>query len=171
MSLGIVLFCSTFLFVSPKSSLDLSIKAAILLGSNNSFFSNSDACLTFVSSKLGFVFSVFVTNFFSFLISFEGFCFFLPQVVLFLFFLSGRATEFNFSFFIFFILFSGVGIFLLANSLIFLFISKLTFLFFLFLIFLGGACSDANFSFFFYFFYNFFCFWCKWNICILPNFY
>ena len=40
--------------VSPKSSFDLSIKAAILFGSNNSFFSNSETCLTLASSVLGF---------------------------------------------------------------------------------------------------------------------
>ena len=45
---------SSFLFVSPKSSFDLSINAAILFGSKSSFFSNSDTCLTLESSVLGF---------------------------------------------------------------------------------------------------------------------
>ena len=47
-----ILFCwswvilSVFFDVSEDSILDLSIKAAILFGSNSSFFSNSDTCLT-----------------------------------------------------------------------------------------------------------------------------
>jgi len=39
----VILF--VFSFVSPKSSFDLSIKAAILFGSISSFFSNSDFSL------------------------------------------------------------------------------------------------------------------------------
>ena len=55
-----------FLSTSALSSLDLSINAAILLGSNNSFFSNSETCLTSLSTLSGFCFfSCFVSIFFT----------------------------------------------------------------------------------------------------------
>ena len=38
-----------FFDISAVSSFDLSIKAAILFGSNNSFFSNSEICFIFLS--------------------------------------------------------------------------------------------------------------------------
>jgi len=57
---------SSFVFkTSALSSFDLSIKAAILFGSNKSFFSNSDTCLTSSSTFSGFCFfSSFVSTFF-----------------------------------------------------------------------------------------------------------
>ena len=71
------------LFVSAKFSLDLSINAAILFGSNNSFFSNSETCLTSVSI-------------------FSGFCFFSSIFFTFSIFSFGNGTASGFSFFIFF---------------------------------------------------------------------
>jgi hypothetical protein len=65
------------------SSLDLSIKAAILLGSNKSFFSNSEICLTSVST-------------------FSGFCFSSLIFFIFSIFSSGNATASGFNFFSFF---------------------------------------------------------------------
>jgi hypothetical protein len=52
--------------LSISSILDLSIKAAMLLGSNKSFFSNSDTCFTSLSTFSGFClvsffFSIFLT--------------------------------------------------------------------------------------------------------------
>ena len=59
-----------FLLVSAVSSLDLSIRAAILFGSNNSSFSNSDTCLTSLSIFSGFCF--FSSNFSTFSIFSSG---------------------------------------------------------------------------------------------------
>ena len=52
--------CVTLLdlmFVSAKFSLDLSISAAISVGSKISFFSNSETCFTLLSSTSGFCLS------------------------------------------------------------------------------------------------------------------
>ena len=64
------------LFVSAEFSLDLSINAAILFGSNNSFFSNSETCLISVSIFSGFCFFSYLRD--------EKF----NLVVIYLFFLS-----------------------------------------------------------------------------------
>ena len=48
---------SDFISTSARFSLDLSINAAISVGSKISFFSNSDTCFTFVSSTSGFCLS------------------------------------------------------------------------------------------------------------------
>ena len=73
---------SVVLVVLETSSLDLSIKAAILFGSNNSFFSNSETC--FISVSI-----------------FSGFCFFSLIFFTFSIFLSGVGIESGFSFFTF----------------------------------------------------------------------
>ena len=74
---------SVFLLVSENSSFDLSINAAMLFGSNSSFFSNSETCFTSSSS-------------------FSGFCFFSSIFLTFSMFSSGSGTESGFSFFTFF---------------------------------------------------------------------
>jgi hypothetical protein len=71
---------SNFFVVSALSTFDLSINAAILLGSNKSFFSNSETCLTSVST-------------------FSGFCFLSLISLIFSTFSSGRGTASGFSFF------------------------------------------------------------------------
>ena len=77
-----------FLITVALSSLDLSIKAAILFGSNKSFFSNSDTCLTSLST-------------------FSGFCFFSSFVLIFLTVLSGSGIDSRFCFSIFLLFCSG----------------------------------------------------------------
>ena len=69
------------LSVSAIFSFDLSISAAISVGSNISFFSNSETCFTLLSSFTGFCFS---SGFFNFTIS-----------------LSGRGIESGLGFFVF----------------------------------------------------------------------
>ena len=56
---------SNFLSVSALSTFDLSINAAILSGSNKSFFSNSETCFTSVSIFFGFCFSSLISLIFS----------------------------------------------------------------------------------------------------------
>ena len=135
------------MFVSPISSLDLSIKAAILFGSNNSFFSNSDACFTFVSSIFGFLGLIISFKFSSSVKSLEGFCFFSSSTESFSLFLSGSGIASNFSFLTISFFVSGVGVFFEVNSVIFsLFFSGVISFFSSFFIFFGGACSETNFS-------------------------
>jgi hypothetical protein len=55
---------SSFLFVSALSVFDLSINAAISLGSNISFFSNSETCFTSVTTFSGFCFVSFFVSIF-----------------------------------------------------------------------------------------------------------
>ena len=138
---------SFFSIVSPIFSLDLSIKAAILFGSNNSFFSNSEACFIFVSSIFGFFGFIISFKFSSFFNSSDGFCLVSSSTESFSFFLSGKGIASNFSFFTISFLVSGVGVFFAATSVIFsLFLSKFTSFFSSFFTFLGGACSETSFS-------------------------
>tara|TARA_B100000965_G_scaffold169838_1_gene141658 strand:- start:140 stop:457 length:318 start_codon:yes stop_codon:yes gene_type:complete len=93
--------------VSAKFSFDLSIRAAILFGSNNSFFSNSDTCFALFSSIMGFCFSVSIFFIFSISCSGSG----IVSDFSFLTFFGGACSEtsFSFSFFTFSIIFSAFG--------------------------------------------------------------
>ena len=93
---------SSFVFkTSALSSFDLSIKAAILFGSNKSFFSNSDTCLTSSSTFSGFCFfSSFVSTFFK-VLSGSGIASGVSFSI-FLLFWSGARTVFVFVFSTFF---------------------------------------------------------------------
>ena len=93
--------------VSAKFSLDLSIRAAMLLGSNNSFFSNSETCFALLSSIFGFCFSF--STFWIFSISWSGNG--IASGFSFLTFFGGACSEtsFSFSFLTFSIIFSAFG--------------------------------------------------------------
>ena len=93
---------SSFVFkTSALSSFDLSIKAAILFGSNKSFFSNSDTCLTSLSI-------------------FSGFCFFSSLVSTFFKVLSGSGIASGVSFSIFLLFCSGARTVFVFDFLLFL---------------------------------------------------
>ena len=102
------------LVVSASSSLDLSINAAILFGSNNSSFSNSETCFTSSSTFSGFwtSFSGFLTiswfwsgngiaSGFSFFTFFGGAC-------------SDTSFSFSLTFSIIFLALGAKGIFVLS---------------------------------------------------------
>ena len=103
-----------FSTVSAKFSLDLSIKAAISVGSKISFFSNSDTCFTLLSSTFGFCLSSFFTIFFT---SLSGMG--IASGLIFLTFFGGACSDtsfFSFSFIssIIFFALGANGIFVLS---------------------------------------------------------
>ena len=96
-----------FFIVSALSTLDLSIKAAILFGSNNSFFSNSETCLTSLSIFSGFCLSSFIFSTFLGLSSGIG----TASGLIFFTFFGGACSDTNFFSFslIFSIIFFALG--------------------------------------------------------------